>query len=294
MPEIAYVDGQYVPRTSAQISLEDRGYQFADGVYEVCLIVDGACWDFQGHYERLLRSTAELGIACEVTPDQLQTIFRELMLRNRLRTALVYLQMTRGVARRNHVFGKALLAPVLTITASRFKMDESDAVAQAGVHVISTDDIRWRRVDIKSISLLPNILAKQEAAQKGAAEAWLVRDGLVTEGSSSNAWIINKDNVLVTHRADHDILNGITRLGVIDCAETLGLPVDESGFTLEEVKSAKEAFLTSATNFVMPVTQIDDAIIGNGKPGEFTLQMRRTYIDHAIAAANPILKTSCN
>lgn len=284
MSRIAYVNGQYVPLRNAVVHVEDRGYQFADGIYEVCVVVDGRLLDFDGHYARYERSLRELCMAKPLGREALETVVRELLRRNRLKTALVYIQVTRGVAPRNHAFPVPETEPALVMTARRFNMNESDAKAAKGVKVITQPDIRWGRVDIKTIGLLPNALAKQAAAEAGAAEAILVRNGVVTECSSSNAWIVNKENVLVTHPKGNQILGGITRETTIRCAEALQIKVEERPFTVDEAKTAKEVFITSATSFVMPVTAVDDAIIGAGEPGPVAKRLREAYKKAACSA----------
>jgi D-alanine transaminase len=204
-------------------------------------------------------------------------VLGELLRRNRLKDALVYIQATRGVAPRNHVFPGAQIAPSLIATARAFDIHESDARAGKGLAVIAQPDLRWGRVDIKSVSLLPNILAREAAKKSGAAEAWLVRNGKVTEGAASNAWIVDKKGALVTHPLGHEILGGVTRETVIACAEELQIKVVERAFSLKEAKEAPEAFLTSATNLVAPVVRIDGAVIGHGAPGPVSLRLREAY-----------------
>ncbi len=246
MSRIAYVNGRYERLANASIHIEDRGYQFADGIYEVCLVIDGQCWDLDGHLARMERSLDELRIGAPMDRSSLTVVIGELLKRNRLDNALVYIQVTRGVAPRNHLFPAGDVAPALVMTARRFDLNQSDALAEKGVKVISRSDIRWRRVDIKSVGLLPNALAKQDAKEAGAAEAWLIRDGHITEGSSSNAWIVDAKGALVTHPKTNDILGGITRETAIACAETLQMKVEERPFTLDEAKTATEAFMSSA------------------------------------------------
>ena len=293
MSGICYIDGCYAPASEPLVLVEDRGYQFADGIYEVCLIVDGRCWDFDGHYTRMERSLRELSIDNPISKSALLVVMRELLLRNRLRDGLIYLQISRGVAPRNHPFPADAPAPTLVMTARRFDLAKSDALAANGARVVTTPDIRWSRVDIKSISLLPNILAKQLAAEHSAQEAWLFNEGGVTEGSSSNAWIVDADNALVTHPLGHEILGGITRQSVLACARELGLTVKERQFTVEEAKKAKEAFLTSATNLVTPIVEIDGDAVGNGNPGDIATRLRAAYKEFAFKNAPPILNTAC-
>lgn len=283
MSRIAYVNGRYERLANASIHIEDRGYQFADGIYEVCLVIDGQCWDLDGHLARMERSLDELRIGAPMDRSSLTVVIGELLKRNRLDNALVYIQVTRGVAPRNHLFPAGDVAPALVMTARRFDLNQSDALAEKGVKVISRPDIRWRRVDIKSVGLLPNALAKQDAKEAGAAEAWLIRDGHVTEGSSSNAWIVDAKGALVTHPKTNDILGGITRETAIACAESLQMKVEERPFTLDEAKTATEAFLSSATGLVMPIVQIDEDKIGDGAPGPVALRLREAYKARARA-----------
>jgi D-alanine transaminase len=281
MSRIAYVNGRYVPHAEAQVHVEDRGYQFADGVYEVAAVVGGKLIDEDPHLDRLDRSLRELRIAAPVGRPALKVIMREIVRRNRLKTGLVYLQVTRGVARRDHPFPKSA-TPALVVTAKRLSMPGSKAV-EDGVRVITIPDIRWERCDIKSVALLPNVLGKQQAREAGAFEAWQVRDGFVTEGTSTNAWIVTPDGELLTREAGNEILNGITRLTILKLAKRRGLRFVERKFTVEEAHRAREAFISSATSFVTPVTQIDDRVIGNGKAGSFTLGLRDAYSEYMEA-----------
>lgn len=277
MTTIAYVNGAYVEMNDAQVSIEDRGYQFADGIYEVCLVIGGRYWDFAGHLDRMERSLSELRMSAPMPRAALQIVMTQLVRRNRLKDALVYIQVTRGTAPRNHAFPPPDTPPSLIMTAKRFDLNGSDAIAATGVSVITHPDIRWGRVDIKTVSLLPNVLAKQAAKDADAAEAWLVRDGVVTEGSSSNAWIVDGDGALITHPKGFEILGGITRQTALSCAADLQIKVKERAFTVDEAKSASEAFITSATNLVTPVIAVDEAQIGDGKPGPVALRLREAY-----------------
>lgn len=284
MAGIAYVNGQYKRLADAQVDIEDRGYQFADGIYEVCLVIGGRYWDAEGHLARMARSLNELSIRPPMSAASLDVVMREVLKRNRLDNALVYIQVTRGVAPRNHPFPQADVKPALVMTARRFDLDQSDGLAQTGVSVITQPDIRWGRVDIKSVALLPNVLAKQAAAEAGAAEAWLLRGGKITEGASSNAWIVDENGDLITHPKSHEILGGITRETAINCARDLQIKVHERPFTLEEAKAAAEAFITSATSLVMPVVKIDGDPIANGAPGPVALRLRAAYKERAKRA----------
>ena len=277
MSRIAYVNGAYRSIAGASVNIEDRGYQFADGVYEVCLVVNGRYWDEDGHLARLERSLAELSIAPPMARSALKVVMAKLLRANGLRDALVYMQVTRGVAARNHPFPDQI-RPSFVMTARPFDFEKSEMVARGGVSVITAPDERWARVDIKSISLLPNVLAKQAAAAAGAEEAFLIKDGVVTEGASSNAWIVTEKNELRTHPLGQRVLPGITRAATLACAETLQLKIDETPFTQEDALAAKEVFLTSATNLVMPVTRINNEKISSGAPGEVTMRLRNAYI----------------
>jgi D-alanine transaminase len=275
MSRIAYVNGRYVPHSEAMVHVEDRGYQFADGVYEVAAVIGGKLIDEDPHLDRLDRSLRELRIASPMARPALKVVMREVVRRNRLKTGLLYMQVTRGVARRDHPFPKNV-APALVLTAKRLTMPGQKAV-EDGVKIITISDIRWERCDIKTLALLPNILGKQQAREAGAFEAWQVKDGMVTEGTSTNAWIITQDGDLVTREASHAILNGITRLTILKLAEREGLKFVERSFSVEEARRAREAFISSATSFVTPVTQVDQQVIGNGKAGSFTLRLRQAY-----------------
>lgn len=280
MSRIAYVNGRYLPHRDAAVHIEDRGYQFADGVYEVIAVERGRLIDETPHLKRLERSLRELEIASPMTPAALGQVMREVLRRNRVRNGTVYLQMTRGVAPRDHAFPQRSTTSVV-MTAKRARAQTARMVAD-GIRVITLPDIRWERCDIKSIALLPNVLAKQRAREAGAYEAWLVdSNGLVTEGSSTNAWIVTKDNKLVTRSASEAILNGITRQSAIKLAKAHKLKLEERPFAVAEAKAAREAFLTSTTSHVLAVSEIDGRAIGNGKAGPFTLKLREIYLAYA-------------
>jgi D-alanine transaminase len=279
---IAYVNGRYLPRRQASVNIEDRGYQFADGVYEVCEVRGGQLVDERRHMDRLLRSLGELRIRMPLSRPALGMILRETIRRNRVTDGIVYLQITRGVARRDHAFPAAGTEPSIVVTASRLDFTKADAIAADGVAVVTVPDNRWERVDIKSVSLLPNVLAKQTAREQGAREAWFVdKEGRVTEGSSSNAWIVTRDGKVVTRQADHSILKGITRAVVIDAMKAQGLELEERPFTVEEAFQAREAFLTSASQLVLPVVRIDGRPVGNGAPGLLASALRRDFHRYA-------------
>lgn len=278
MSRIAYVNGAYVAHSQACVHVEDRGYQFSDGVYEVWAVGNGKLLDSEGHFTRLQRSLRELAMPIPTTIAALQVILREIVRQNRIRNGIVYLQITRGVAPRDHAWSPNL-RPSLVITAKPLNSRKGDALAKTGVKVITTPDQRWARRDIKSVSLLPNVLAKQLAREHGAYEAWLVdADGYVTEGSSSNAWIITNDDVLVTRNVNHDILAGITRAHALDIVNQNHLRVEERAFSVEEARNAKEAFITAASAFVLPVIAVDDHVIGGGRPGQLATRLRKDYI----------------
>ena len=278
MSRIAYVNGRYLPLARASVNVEDRGYQFADGVYEVCEVRAGLLVDERRHIERLQRSLSELRIAMPMTTAALGVVLREVVQRNRVRWGIVYLQITRGVSRRDHAFPPPGTVPSVVVTARNLDFAHAEQLAADGVAVISVPDNRWERVDIKSVSLLPNVLAKQAAREQGAREAWFVdREGRVTEGSSSNAWIVTRDGKVVTRNADHAILKGITRAVVLDVLSAQGLALEERPFTLEEAHAAREAFITSASQVVLPVVKIDGRTVANGSPGLVATALRRDY-----------------
>lgn len=281
MPRIAYVNGRYIRHADAAVHIEDRGYQFADGVYEVCEVARGFIMDMTRHLNRLDRSLSELKIDWPMSRKALETVLREVVRRNRVVNGLVYLQVTRGVASRDHVFPTAA-RPAVVVTAKRSDPVAAAKRAESGLKVITVPENRWERVDIKSVSLLPNVLAKQQAKEAGAQEAWFVDpDGTVKEGASTNAWIVTMDGKIVTRPADHGILRGITRTTVFDLAKELGLTIEERAFTVAEAKAAREAFITAATTVVMPVVAIDGDAVANGHPGMVTLSLRNGFFDVA-------------
>jgi D-alanine transaminase len=280
MARFAYVNGRYVDHLDASVHIEDRGYQLADGVYEVVGVRDGKLIDEKPHLDRLDRSLGELRIDWPVTRAALSFIIRELMRRNRLRDGLVYMQVTRGVARRDHAFPTIPVKPALVLTTKNTKRLGADL--GAGVAVKSQPDIRWERCDIKTVALLPNVLAKQAARDSGAYEAWLVdADGCITEGASTNAWIVTPEGELVTRQTNNGILAGITRGTLSSIAKKLQLKFVERPFSLAEAKRAKEAFITSATSFVTPVVKIDGEPVGDGKPGATSRRLREEYVRFA-------------
>ncbi len=280
MARYAYVNGRYVDHRHASVHIEDRGYQLADGVYEVVGVRDGRLIDEGPHIDRLDRSLRELRIDWPVSRPALSFIMRELMRRNRLRDGLIYMQVTRGVARRDHAFPTVPVKPALVLTTKNSKRAEADP--GAGIAVKSHPDIRWERCDIKTVALLPNVLAKQAARESGAYEAWLIdTDGCVTEGASTNAWIVTRDGELVTRQTDNGILAGITRHTLKSLCNALQLKFVERPFSLAEAKKAQEAFITSATSFVTPVVKIDGDTVGDGKVGPMARRLREEYVRFA-------------
>lgn len=278
MSRIAYVNGRYLRHDEAGVHIEDRGYQFSDGVYEVVGVRGGLLMDEDYHLQRLVRSLSELRIAMPMGLAPLRQVIRHVVRRNAIRDGLVYLQVTRGVARRDHPFPNPTVHPSLVITAKRVNEARIQQVVRDGVRVITLPDQRWARRDIKSISLLANILAKQAAREAGAYEAWLVdRDGMVTEGSSTNAWIVDRDGRLVTRSLGPDILPGVTRRVLLEAAAQEGLEVVERAFSVEEAYSAAEAFISASTAIIIPVVKIDDHVIGSGAPGSITIRLRNAY-----------------
>jgi D-alanine transaminase len=275
LSRIAYVNGRYVRHTDAAVHIEDRGYQFADGVYEVCEIRFGYIVDITRHLDRLDRSLRELSIKWPMSRAALTRVIRETVRRNSVFNGMFYLQITRGVSKRDHVFPSGSVPSSLVITAKHISRDVGEARAAKGIAVVSVPDNRWERVDIKSVGLLPNVMARQAAKLQGAQEAVYVdSDGFVKEGAATNVWIVSKDGKLVTRPAEFGILRGVTRTTVIDLAKELGLEVEERAFTVEEALAAREVFITAATTLVMPVVQFDGRSIGNGHPGTLALQLR--------------------
>ncbi len=282
MSRIAYVNGRYLPRAAAKVAIEDRGYQFADGVYEVCEVRGGRMVDERRHMVRLDRSLSELRIARPMSAAALSIVMRETVRRNRVRDGIVYLQITRGLARRDFAFPPAGTRPSVIVTARSNDLARLEQLAAEGIAVVTMPDLRWQRVDIKSVALLPNVLAKQSAREQGAREAWLVDEaGRVTEGASSNAWIVSRDGKLITHPLGHDMLPGVTRSVVIDVIKAQGLAFEERAFSVEEAYAAREAFVTSASQIVLPVVSINGRPVGNGAPGLVAAALRRDYHRHA-------------
>ncbi|MFO1012785.1 MAG: D-amino-acid transaminase [Caulobacteraceae bacterium] len=284
MPRIAYVNGRYVPHGEAYVHIEDRGYQLSDGIYEVWAVMGGKLADAEGHFARLERSLNELSIPQPMSRAALQIVLKEMVRRNRVDEGLLYLQVTRGVAPRDHAFPTNGAAPAVTMTCKPIDRAAAEAKAAKGVGVVTTPETRWARCDIKTVALLPNVLAKQQAREKDAYEAWFVDDlGLITEGASSNAWIVDKDGVLRTRDTQANILRGITRATLMKVIADQGLKVEERPFTREEALSAREAFSTGAGALVMPVVRVDGQAIGDGTPGPVAKSLRAAYIEKARA-----------
>ena len=282
MGRVAYVNGRFVRQADAAVSIEDRGYQFADGVYEVWAVFGGRLADPEGHFDRLNRSLSELRIAAPMSRAALTIVLAETLRRNRIQDGVVYLQVNRGVAPRDHPFPDPPVAPSVVVTAKSVDMAASESRAARGVGVISVAENRWGRCDIKTVGLLPNVLAKQAAREAGAVEAWFVDElGLVTEGASSNAWIVDGDGVLRTRDIQANILRGVTRNAVIRLVAESGLSLDERPFNIAEAKSAREAFITGAGSLVLPVVRIDGVSIGAGVPGPVAKRLRELYITEA-------------
>lgn len=285
MSRWAYVNGRFVRHGDAAVHIEDRGYQLGDGIYEVWAVIGGRLIDSDGHFERLARSLGELGITPPMGRRALELVLREAVRRNRVKHGLLYLQVTRGVARRDHAFPDPAPEPAIVITAKSTDAAAAEARAAKGVSVITTPENRWGRCDIKTIGLLPNAMAKTAARDQGAAEAWFVdADGLVTEGASSNAWIVDADGVLRTRDTTANILRGVTRKSVMGLLGEVNIRLDERAFTPEEARNAREAFITGAGALILPVVAIDGVPIGSGKPGPVAQRLRALYIENAQAS----------
>ncbi len=284
MSRTVYVNGDYLPEEEAKVSVFDRGFLFADGVYEVTSVLGGKLIDFDGHAKRLQRSLTELDMKAPVEAEELLEIHRELVARNEIEDGLIYLQVTRGAADRDFAFPSDDTAPTIVLfTQSKPGLAESP-VAQKGIKVISIEDQRWGRRDIKTVQLLYPSMGKMMAKAAGCDDAWMVEDGQVTEGTSNNAYIV-KGNTIITRHLGTEILHGITRAAVLRFAREAQMRVEERAFTIDEAKDADEAFITSASSFVMPVVEIDGAAIGNGTPGTLTARLREVYLDEMRKAA---------
>lgn len=281
---IAYVNGSFVPLSEAKVSILDRGFLFADGIYEVSAVLDGKLVDNASHLARLKRSVGEISLQLPGSIERIEQIQKELIARNTLDNGLVYIEVTRGADRgRDFAFPKGVQPTLIMFTAVKDIVNAP--AAKTGIDVITVPDIRWARRDIKSVSLLAQVLAKQAAAEAGAGEAWMIEEGMVTEGGSSSAFILTQDDVLVTRQNGREILPGCTRKAVVKLAEEHQLRVDERPFSISEALVAKEAFITSATVFVQPVISIDGKKVANGKPGPMANRLREIYVDFARATA---------
>lgn len=278
MPRIAYVNGRYVRHADAAVHILDRGFVFADAVYEVCQVQQGFIVDLDRHLDRLDRSLSELRIRPPMSRAALTGILRQVLRRNLVSGGMVYLQVTRGVAKRDHVFPLPEVHPTLVVTAKSLDPAVNAAKYASGVKAVTVADNRWGRVDIKTVGLLPNVLARQQAKEAGAQEAIFVdAEGHVTEGSATNLWIVDRAGTLVTRPADHGILKGITRTTLMDVAARLGLAVEERRFTVAQMLEAREVFVTGATTICLPVVSIDGQTIANGHPGMIAQKIREAF-----------------
>jgi D-alanine transaminase len=283
MSRTVFVNGAFVPYEQAKIPIMDRGFLFADGIYEVSAVLYGRLVDSEGHFARLDRSLREIRIPNPYGAADWARLCEELVRRNGLSEGLVYMQVTRGVAEREFAFPKETAPTVVMFTQP--KNISRSPQAESGVGVITVPDLRWKRRDIKSVALLPQVLAKQAAAEAGVAEAWMLEDGFITEGGSSTAFIITEDKRIVTRPLSNAVLPGITRLSVMRLAAEDSLVIEERLFTLEEAHAAAEAFLTSASMLVTPVVTIDGQLVADGKPGPLTRRLRALYLEMAKAPA---------
>jgi D-alanine transaminase len=284
LDSIAYVNGSFVPLSEAKVSILDRGFLFADGIYEVSAVLDGKLIDNASHLARLKRSVGEIALELPESLERIEQIQKELIARNKIEDGLVYLEVTRGADKgRDFAFPQGVTPTLVMFTSVKDIVHAPSA--KTGIAVITVPDIRWERRDIKSVALLAQVLAKQAAAAAGAGEAWMIEDGKVTEGGSSSAFILTQDDVLVTRQNGSEILPGCTRKAVVKLAEERQLRVEERAFTVAEALAAKEAFITSASSFVQPVVSIDGKPIANGKPGPMATRLREIYIDFARATA---------
>jgi len=281
MSRIVYVNGEFVPEADAKVSVFDRGFMFADGVYEVSSVLRGKLIENNGHMVRLRRSLSELEMPSPATDEEIEAIQKELIKRNNLDEGLVYLQVTRGAADRDFAYPKGVAPTLVMFTQAKNVL--GNPISETGISVITVEDIRWGRRDIKTVGLLAPCMAKMQAKAAGADDAWMVEDGYITEGSSNNAYIVTDNGTIVTRQIGHEILNGITRRAVLALAEKHSYKVEERLFTVEECYNAAEAFVTSATLFVQPVVKIDDKQIGDGRPGLVAQQLRELYIGMALA-----------
>jgi D-alanine transaminase len=281
MSRIVYVNGEFLPEEEAKISVFDRGFLFADGVYEVSTVIRGKLVENEGHLKRLGRSLAELKMAPPCSDAEIEAVQKEVVARNQIDEGMIYLQVTRGAADRDFAFPEDAKSSLVMFTQEKSVLESKSA--EKGISVVTLPDIRWKRRDIKTVGLLAQSLAKQQALDAGANDAWMVEDGYITEGSSNNAFIVTADGKLVTRDLSNEILHGITRKAVLALAERDGIEIEERAFTPEEAYEAAEAFSTSASSFVMPVVRIDDRIMSNGAPGPVSKRLRELYIEMALA-----------
>lgn len=289
MPRVSYVNGSYVAHAHANVHVEDRGFQFADGVYEVIACIHGHLADEQGHLDRLERSLAELDIDMPMPRRTLQMVMRELLRRNHLKSATVYIQVTRGQAKRDFIFPAAHVAPSIVVITRPFNFEKTNK-CEKGVSAFTVPDIRWKRRDVKSVALLPQVLARQSAYARGGAEAWLVDDdGMITEGAASNAWIV-KGGRIITRPPSHSILRGVTRTALMKIANDLQMTVEERPFTPDEAYKADEAFSTGAAALIVPIVKLDDHVIGTGTPGPVARRLYDEYRAYADGLRGAQLK----
>lgn len=284
MTRIIYLNGDWLPEAEAKVSVFDRGFLMADGIYEVTCVLDGKLVDYAGHAARLQRSASELGVTIPLDADELLAAHRQIVARNQMDQGMIYLQLTRGVADRDFVYPPADTPPTLVMFTQSKNVLEN-AAAETGIKVVTLPDLRWGRRDIKTVQLLYPCMAKMEAKARGADDAWLIEDGLITESTAANAHIVTAEGTLITRDLSHALLPGITRASILALAAAHGIRIEERAFTPDEALSAHEAFITSATNFVVPVISIDGATIGDGKPGALTRDLRRFYIESRRKAA---------
>ena len=284
MNRIVYVNGQFVPESEAQVSVFDRGFLFGDGVYEVSSVLDRGLVDNAAHLVRLARSLGELGMDAPISPEEIVRAQKELIARNDLDEGIVYLQITRGPADRDFAY-PAEPKPTLVMFTQRKPLVDNPLAAR-GITIATVPELRWQRRDVKTVGLLAASMAKQAALDAGADDAWMVEDGFVTEGSSNNAWIVTRGGVVVTRHLGNKILHGITRAAVLRLARECQIAIEERPFTVDEAKRAAEAFITSASSFVIPVVGIDGETIGDGRPGPTTSRLREIYIESARASVD--------
>jgi D-alanine transaminase len=283
MSRTVYVNGAYVPEEEASVSVFDRGFLFADGVYEVTSVLEGKLIDFPGHLARLRRSLAELALPSPASDDEIEAMHRELMARNALTEGMIYMQVTRGPAERDFAYPAEPVPSLVAFTQAKAVVDAP--AARVGLKVVTVPDIRWARRDIKTVQLLAPSMCKMMAKEAGADDAWMVEDGFVTEGTSNNAYIVRRDGTIVTRDLSNDILHGITRAAVLAYAREAQMRVEERPFTVEEAKGAAEAFISSASSFVTPVVEIDGQPIGEGRPGPVAARLREIYIAESLRHA---------